>query len=285
MNVWAISDLHLSFARPQRRERYAARWRDHAAKIAEQWRMVVAPQDLVLIPGDLSMALNHRDLQPDLAWLEQLPGIKILSPGNHDRWWNRLDAVTPLLRETIRAVEGTAERVGHAVVCGWRGSARLAANPTPQARAELAAQDAQLIQALDQARKLGGGLDRPLYVLTHYPPFDNQNPAGPALDRLAAAKAKACVYGHLHIEGQWSRSPQGIIQGVLFRCVAADAIGFRPLAIDRLLESNPNPNPLPHTPTTNPNHRSHQSAPSASHFYNPPRAKGDNLLIFCSLTD
>ena len=31
--VWAISDLHLSFGRPERRDRYAARWRDHAERI------------------------------------------------------------------------------------------------------------------------------------------------------------------------------------------------------------------------------------------------------------
>ena len=51
MKVWAISDLHLSFARPERRERYAARWRDHAEKIERNWREVVGPGDLVLLPG------------------------------------------------------------------------------------------------------------------------------------------------------------------------------------------------------------------------------------------
>ena len=81
MNVWAISDLHLSFARPDRRERYAARWRDHAARIEEHWRSAVDRDDLVLLPGDLSMARNHRDLQPDLVWLDRLPGTKVLAPG------------------------------------------------------------------------------------------------------------------------------------------------------------------------------------------------------------
>ena len=37
--------------------------------------------DLVLLPGDLSMARNHRDLQPDLAWLDRLPGTKVLAAG------------------------------------------------------------------------------------------------------------------------------------------------------------------------------------------------------------
>ena len=86
MNVWAIADLHLSFARPDRRERYAGRWRDHAEAIGRHWREVVRSGDVVLLPGDLSMARNHRDLQPDLAWIDRLPGTKVLSAGNHDAW-------------------------------------------------------------------------------------------------------------------------------------------------------------------------------------------------------
>src|ERR1700678_4491337 len=108
MNVWAISDLHLSFARPIRRERYAARWRDHAANIERNWREVIGPGDLVLLPGDLSMAQNHRDLQADLAWLDRLPGTKVLAPGNHDRWWNGAPAIRPLLPRSMLAVEGDA---------------------------------------------------------------------------------------------------------------------------------------------------------------------------------
>ena len=73
MRLWAIADLHLSLARPERRERFAGRWRDHTARLAAEWRTVVRPEDLVLLPGDVSMARNHREVQPDLAWLDRLP--------------------------------------------------------------------------------------------------------------------------------------------------------------------------------------------------------------------
>src|SRR5260370_26990756 len=118
MNVWAISDLHLSFARPERRERYAARWRDHAVKIERNWRDVVRAGDVVLLPGDVSMARNHRDLQPDLEWLDRLPGTKVVAPGNHDRWWNSAQAIRPLLRRTLLAVDGDAVSIRGLVACG-----------------------------------------------------------------------------------------------------------------------------------------------------------------------
>ncbi len=123
MNVWAISDLHLSFARPDRRERFAARWHDHAARIEEHWRARVGPRDLVLIPGDISMARNHRDLQDDLVWLDRLPGTKVLAPGNHDQWWNGVEKIRPMLRGSLRAVDGDALAMQGVVVCGAAGGA------------------------------------------------------------------------------------------------------------------------------------------------------------------
>ena len=155
MNVWAISDLHLSFARPIRRERFAARWRDHAANIERNWREVVGPGDLVLLPGDLSMAQNHRDLQADLAWLERLPGTKVLAPGNHDRWWNGAPAIRPLLRRSMLAVEGDAVATHGVVVCGTRRSRRSRLIPTDAAdRAAADREIHSLEQALERAAEL-----------------------------------------------------------------------------------------------------------------------------------
>jgi predicted phosphohydrolase len=231
MNVWAISDLHLSFAHPERRERYAARWRDHAARIEKGWREVVGQGELVLIPGDLSMARNHRDLQPDLAWLDHLPGLKVLAPGNHDSWWNRLEGILPLLRQSLRAVCGTAIELGNAVICGARSvpvpSDEQADHPAPNVAAALE----ELDQALDHAQRLRSGLHQPLFVLWHHPPFDRYGRPGPCVQRFERAQVTVCVYGHMHIEGQWSRAVQGVYGKVSYYCVAADAVGFRPLRV------------------------------------------------------
>jgi len=234
MNVWAISDLHLSFARPEKRERFAARWRDHAARIEEHWRERVGPADLVLLPGDLSMARNHRDLQPDLVWLDRLPGTKVLAPVNHDQWWNGAKAIRPMLRESLLAVDGDALAFQGAIVCGTAGV---------PANSEAAASDEQkkvdrglemLRQALEEAAKLRPRPDVPLYVLWHYPPFDAHGLAGPCVELLEQAKATACVYGHLHSQKEWSAAVHGLRGCVRYYCVAADAIGFCPLRIDSI---------------------------------------------------
>jgi uncharacterized protein len=231
MHIWAISDLHLSLARPERRERFAGRWRDHAAKIEELWRSAVVPEDLVLLPGDLSMARNHRDLQPDLVWLDHLPGTKVISAGNHDLWWNSVEAIRPLLRRSILAVGGDAVSTHGVIVCGARGSPVL---PDDAPAAALAAEQAELAaleRALDHARPLRTA-NEPLYVLWHYPPFDAHRRPGPCVALLEAARATACLYGHLHIQAQWATAVQGRIDGVRYHCVAADSIGFKPIRID-----------------------------------------------------
>jgi predicted phosphohydrolase len=232
MSVWAISDLHLSFGRPERRDRYAARWRDYAAKIEQGWREVVRPGDIVLLPGDLSMARGHRDVQPDLEWLGALPGTKVLAPGNHDRWWNGVEPVRKILRRRMIAVDGDATDVDGVLVCGLRGAPPVSDEATGEDRLAADRELCALDSALDQAARLRGDGDQPLYVLMHFPPFDAHGSPGPWVDRFERAGVTACVYGHLHIQAQWSRAVQGPIRGVRYYCVAADAIGFRPLRID-----------------------------------------------------
>ena len=237
MHIWAISDLHLSFARPDRRERYAARWHDHAARIEEHWRARVGQGDLVLLPGDLSMARNHRDLQPDLVWLDRLPGIKVLAPGNHDQWWNGVEAIRPMLRGSLRAVDGDALAFRGAVVCGAAG-VPIAIDPSSADEAKKAEVGfAALGRALDDAARLRRrSPDAPLYVLWHYPPFDAHGVPGPCVELLERAGVTACVYGHLHSQKEWSAAVHGLRGAVRYYCVAADAIGFCPLGIEQIAD-------------------------------------------------
>jgi predicted phosphohydrolase len=179
------------------------------------------------------MAGNHREVQADLAWIDRLPGTKVLAPGNHDRWWNGVAGVRPLLRRSELAIGGDAVATCGAVVCGtlgvpaWPDSAAVAPQRLAQQERELAT----LERALEAAARLRQGHE-PLYVLWHYPPFDQHGRPGPCVARFERAGVTACVYGHLHAERQWSLAPQGTVGSVRYACVAADAVGFRPLRID-----------------------------------------------------
>jgi predicted phosphohydrolase len=222
MTIWGISDLHLAHGRDLSREKFGARWADHTARIATEWDRVVARDDLVVLPGDLSMARNHREVQPDLHWLSRRPGTKILAPGNHDGWFNRIDRVRPMMRQGMLAVRGDAVATHGWIVCGASGCPPDAEDPKKAL--------AELDRALASATALRQA-DEPLAVLWHYPPFAETGLAGPAVERLEAAGVSLCVYGHLHTERQWATAVHGVVGTVRYAHVAADAIGFRPLRL------------------------------------------------------
>ncbi len=233
MNVWAISDLHFSFARPEGRDRFADRWRDHAARIEAGWRATVGRDDLVLIPGDVSSARNHRELQPDLQRLERLPGRKVLAPGNHDGWWNDLAKVRAMLRPSLHAVDAAAVAIDGVVVAGARSlPVPHRDDPeTPAARAAAARALAGLDEALREAAELRTDPAAPLILLWHHPPFDPHGRPGPWVERLRQGGVTHCLYGHLHTPTQWATAPAGLRDGVRYLCVAADALGFRPIRV------------------------------------------------------
>ncbi|MDU2095696.1 MAG: metallophosphoesterase, partial [Negativicoccus succinicivorans] len=88
MRFWALSDLHLSGDPPQKpMDVFGDRWRNHRQKVETNWRTQVAPEDTVLIGGDVSWAMKLEEAAPDLDFIRALPGRKIILRGNHDYWW------------------------------------------------------------------------------------------------------------------------------------------------------------------------------------------------------
>ncbi len=124
------------------------------------------------------------------------------------------------------AVGGDAIETRGVIACGTLGAPVPLDEPTDNSEGELAL----LGRALEHAGHLRTA-DQPLYVLWHYPPFDRHGRPGPVVSMLEASNVTCCVYGHIHTEGQWTSAVQGAVNGVRYHCVAADAIGFRPLRI------------------------------------------------------
>ncbi len=116
--IWALADTHLSFAKPKPMDIFGDYWHDHPAKIEKACRAVIQPDDLLLMPGDLSWAMKRVDAEPDLAWLAALPGIKVLCKGNHDYWW---DSDRPLNYPGLHDTPFVSEdgQIGVAGTRGW----------------------------------------------------------------------------------------------------------------------------------------------------------------------
>jgi predicted phosphohydrolase len=229
--IWTISDLHLSSANPKPMDIFGDRWKNHPQRIAAAWRERVQPSDTVLIVGDISWALKLPEALPDLQWIAELPGQKVLSRGNHDYWWESSGRVRRQLPPSLTVVQADALDIGEAVVCGTRGWI------TPETPGFKPAEDqvvynrelVRLDLALGAARKLAVGA-KPIIVMLHYPPFLDRKPTEFAF-RIAAAGAAACIYGHLHRPHDWAMATQGLGDGVFYQLTSCDYLGFGPVAV------------------------------------------------------
>src|SRR4029077_20470111 len=109
MHIWAIGDLHLSFGcKSKEMHVFGESWLDHHEKIRTVWDSVVAPDDLVLIPGDISWAMHIEEAMADLEWIDKRPGFKVMIKGNHDYWWHAIGKVRKALPKSIHAIYNDA---------------------------------------------------------------------------------------------------------------------------------------------------------------------------------
>jgi len=90
MTLFAIGDLHLPGGEEKPMDIFGDHWENHFAHIAADWRTRVKDGDVVLIPGDISWAMQLECAVPDLQKIGALPGRKVLIKGNHDYWWNSI---------------------------------------------------------------------------------------------------------------------------------------------------------------------------------------------------
>ena len=199
---------------------FGEQWRDHPAKIEKACRAVVEPDDLLLMPGDLSWALKRADALPDLAWLAALPGVKVLCKGNHDYWWDSDKALNyPGLHDTP-----FVSHDGQIGVAGTRGWCLPSGTDAEKAQSEkiIAREVARLSRRLDAVK------DCPVKIaLIHYPPLDVFAPL------LKAHGVETVLYGHLHLSGHESL-PSEQWHGLRTLCVAADRLRFTPRLVATL---------------------------------------------------
>ena len=227
-SVWAISDTHLSFGNPRDQTRFGEIWRDHTARIRAAWEARIAPQDIVLLPGDLSWAHSTANVLPDLAWLAALPGRKVLVRGNHDHWWKKLHQVEALLPDGISAVQGTCLEVDGLLICGTMG--HIAPNDPYYETRKYSSYQRELKwlrSALDEAtaRRDDG---QPVLLMMHYPPFTSDGQPSGFTEMIAQYAPEVCVYGHLHFAQEWAKAIDGPNGGTRYHLVACDYLNMTP---------------------------------------------------------
>ncbi len=231
MRIYGISDLHLSFSTDKPMHVFGEHWRGHHEKMAAAWDEMVGADDVVLCPGDLSWAMKLEEAAKDLAWIAARPGrVKVLTRGNHDYWWSAIGKVRRALPPTLVALQNDAVDLGDVVVAGSRLWACPGALDFDAADDKIYLREVgRLKSSLEAGRALAG--ERPLIAAIHYPPFDRAQ-KDTAYSRLIEEHGvKLCVYGHLHGARAHKTAFEGERNGVVYRLIACDRLGFEPVQV------------------------------------------------------
>lgn len=245
--IWAIADLHLSFGVPDKEMSvFGPQWANHAQQIETHWRACISQDDLVLIAGDISWALHIEEARPDLEWVGQLPGTKVLLRGNHDYWWQSLSKIKPVLPPSCHLIQNNSytwndvsiggTRLWDTAEYGFRDYIDYQDNP--RAKPLTQKDDSQDVERIFQ-RELGRletslrALDKKAekrMIMTHYPPISAELKDSRVSGLLEKYKVDVCVFGHLH-NVKKDRAMFGTYHGVQYYLTAADYLDFKPLKI------------------------------------------------------
>lgn len=227
MALYAIGDLHLSLNSQKPMDVFGGAWSGYMEKLKNGFS-VLKPEDTTVLMGDLSWALDLQGARDDFAWINEIPGRKIILKGNHDYWWSTAAKFQAFCAENgfdrMHILNNNHFEYDGFAICGSRGwffeEERSSDHDEKVFKRELIRLEASL--------KSAG--DLPKLVFLHYPPRYKGYTCDEMLEILDRYQVCQCYYGHLHgashglaMEGQWD--------GVEFKLLSADHLNFQPYRI------------------------------------------------------
>lgn len=227
MALYAIGDLHLCLGAPKPMDIFGGAWVGYMDKLRDGMS-AVGPGDTTVLLGDLSWALDLESSAADFDWIQEIPGKKIILKGNHDYWWSTAAKFEKFCREhgfhDMSLLNNNCYEYEDFAICGTRGwffeEERSGAHDEKVFKRELLRLEASLKAAGDR-RKL---------VFLHYPPRYRGYECTEILELLSRYDVSRCFYGHLH-GGSQKLAMEGLWDGIEFRLVAADYLGFKPFLV------------------------------------------------------
>ena len=224
MALYAIGDTHLSLGGADKSmEVFGGRWDGYVDKLRRGFEAVGA-EDTVVLCGDLSWGMSLAEAREDFAFLNALPGRKLIVKGNHDYWWTTAAKMTAFFREngfdTLSILHNNCAAYGDLALCGTRGWFY------EEERGEHSAKifNRELIR-LEASLKAAGEREKICFI--HYPPLCTGFRCDEIIELMERYGVTTCCYAHLHGESH-RFAAHGVRGGIDYRLISADYLEFRP---------------------------------------------------------
>ncbi len=227
MALYAIGDLHLCLGADKPMDIFGGTWVGYMDKL-RQGLSIIGPEDTTVLLGDLSWALDLEGAKADFAFINAIPGRKIILKGNHDYWWSTVTKFEKFCQQNgfsdMYMLNNNHFLYEDIAICGTRGwffeEEKSGEHDEKVFKRELLRLEASLKSA-GESRKM---------VFLHYPPRYKGYECPEILELLERYQVSACYYGHLH-GASHGLAMEGLWDSVEFRLVSADKLGFKPLCV------------------------------------------------------
>jgi len=227
MALYAIGDLHLSFEADKPMDVFGRNWIGYVDKLRAGLSRI-GPEDTTVLLGDLSWSMDLEHARADFAFINAIPGRKIILKGNHDYWWTTATKFYKFCAEQgfseLWVLNNTFYEYGALAICGTRGWFFEEEKGSAHDEKIL---NRELIR-LESSLRAAGAREKICFL--HYPPVYRGYRCQPILDLLHRYGVRQCWYGHLHAES-CRLAVTGDFEGIDFRLVSADYVNFAPILV------------------------------------------------------
>ena len=198
MKFYAISDLHISTNTDKPMDVFGGNWINYLEKIFSDWQEKVTEEDVVLIGGDISWAMDIEDAKKDIEILKDLKGKKVFIKGNHDYWWSGITKVRDIMPEGFYALQNDSIRLGNVVICGSRCWSVPGSPDFKEHDMKIYLRETERLKlSLKNAQSIKQEGDK-LVALVHFPPFNVRREDSEFTKIFEEFGVDSVIYGHLH---------------------------------------------------------------------------------------
>ena len=224
MALFAIGDLHLCLGTPKPMDVFGGAWEGYMEKL-QAGMSVIGAEDTTVLLGDLSWALDLQNAKADFAWIDKIPGRKIILKGNHDYWWSTAAKFNHFCEENGFSgqfiLNNNHFEYEDLAICGTRGwffeESRSSSHDEKVFKRELMRLEASFSSAGEKRKA----------VFLHYPPKYKGYECPEIIELLHKYDVKQCFYGHLHGPSH-GLAMEGVWDGIEYKLVSADRLNFQP---------------------------------------------------------
>ena len=163
----------------------------------------------------------------DLQFIENLPGKKILLRGNHDMFWEakKTAKLNEYFAGRLFFLQNNFASYGDYAIVGTKGYCYEGKDSIEHFFKIRDREIARLKDSFEQAKAAGF---KKFIMFLHYPPTSIGEQESPFTKMAKDYGASKVIYSHCHGKDRYDDSFKGWVDGIEYKLVSGDYLGFKP---------------------------------------------------------